>query len=306
MATILALTTAFTPASYCYGSSIFGGSGTMTLGNPSNIPACYPSGHSIFSPGILCPDGWHASSTSTISSTSYLAICCPSAILASSIGVVWLPSTQGCSANLSQASYSLVTNGLVIQPGSTYSYQRLTMGHLEANPILLHWKEKDLPGARQTPSGVTLSPSPYSGSNIISSAPNSGSKIVSSTRTTARTLPTQGAIHAGAFSSAQKTIIATSVPVIACISAVAATWLILRYRKARRYTRRESSAGRDLSRIAEPETSQMEIEVSQVQSELPVEQRRMPELDTSASAIAELDVSTRATRQPGDRNKRKI
>ena len=154
MATTSALTTTFTPSSYCFGSSIYGGYGTMTLGDPSHIPACYPSGRSTLSPGLIWPSGWHASSTSTISNTSYLAMCCPSATLAESIRVVWMPSSR---YNLSQ---NLVTHGWVIQPGLTYSiYEGLTMGHLEANRVFLQWRDADLSLTSSSPTSTASSPS---------------------------------------------------------------------------------------------------------------------------------------------------
>lgn len=260
----------------------------MTLGDPSNIPACYPSGHSAFSPGIICPAGWHASSTSTVSSTSYLAICCPSAVLASSIGVVWLPSTQGCSANLSQVSYSLVTNGLVIQLGSSFSYQRLTMGHLNANAISLHWQEKDLIPASRTSGGVTFA-----------SSAHTTSTIVSPTATTATVESSRRASHDGVLSSAQKTAIAIIVPVMACISAVAAVWVILRYRNARQCISNESPAGRHRSLLEEREMRSTEIEVPGMESELPVPQNRTPELCSNEVQMNEMDVSSGLAQLPG-------
>lgn len=237
----------------------------MTLGDPSNIPACYPSGRSTFSPGLMCPSGWHASSTSTISYTSYLAMCCPSATLAESIGVVWMPSTPDCSYNLSQ---NLVTHGWLIQPDSTYSiYEGLTMGHLEANRVLLQWRDADLSLTSSNPTS-TASP-PSQGSEPTTP--------LSPTATAVTTETSAGARGGGALSSAQKTSIGVLVPVVFFISVVAVIWLILRHRRLQQGSRQWSPTVRQLPLYAEP-------------LELLVEYDTMHELHPNDVEISELGV----------------
>ncbi len=139
------------------------------------------------------------------------------------------------------------------------------MGHLEANRVLLQWRDADLSLTSSSPTS-TASP-PLQGSEYTT--------LLSPTATATMTEISAGGSGGGTLSSAQKTSIGIVVPVVFFISVVAVIWLILRHRRLQQGSGQRSPTVRQLPLYAEP-------------LELPVEYNTMHELHPNDVEISEL------------------
>ena len=141
------------------------------------------------------------------------------------------------------------------------------MGHLEANRVLLQWRDADLSLTSSSPSSTASPPSQGSES----------ATLLSPTATAATIETSAAASGGGTLTSAQKTSIGIVVPVVFFISVVAVIWLILRHRRLRQGSGQQSPTVRQLPLYAEP-------------LELPVEYDTMQELNPNDIEISELGV----------------
>lgn len=164
IATVIPLTTTFTPSPSCLSDYYWISNAFISLG-PASTSDCLPSGWQVtsqyFSPGV-CPSGYMiaCSTTNTIGSlTETQATCCPSSYSCDVNSNLFWASTEPC-LRLSNAfpTTSTLSITTIVSGVTTISPSVLTFGGVNAYGITIWWQSSDFPTTTTHPPATTLTP----------------------------------------------------------------------------------------------------------------------------------------------------